>query len=333
MKTKKTDRATRTPTITPAPTPVRARHAALLATALATALAASLCAAQPVAQPTAPKNGVATATRAAATEPAQISANAETKAQAQALSPTYTEVPAPTTAVSPPSQGASQLLERLQSLYPSTRISAVHPTAWPGVFEVAMGANLAYVDATGRYFLFGHLYDMRQQRDLTAERKDAMARIDFGILPLADALTEVRGKGTRTLAIFSDPDCPYCRRLETELRGLDDVTIHTFLLPLASLHPGAHAKAVSVWCAADRLSTWQALMLRDALPPKADCPHPMDRNIALGEQLGINGTPTLIAADGRVLAGAASRDQIESWLSGTATSTGALGAGTGSGTR
>jgi energy-coupling factor transporter ATP-binding protein EcfA2 len=60
---------------------------------------------------------------------------------------------------------------------------------------------------------------------------------------LADALTEVRGKGTRRLAIFSDPDCPYCRRLEAELRGLDDVTIHTFLMPLASLHPAARGKA------------------------------------------------------------------------------------------
>jgi thiol:disulfide interchange protein DsbC len=210
---------------------------------------------------------------------------------------------------------ASTLFERLQALYPSTRFGAIHPTAWPGVFEVAMGANLAYVDATGRYFLFGHLYDMRQQRDLTAERKDAMARIDFGSLPLADALTEVRGKGTRRLAIFSDPDCPYCRRLEAELRGLDDVTIHTFLMPLASLHPAARGKAVSVWCATDRLATWQSLMLRDAMPPQADCPHPVDRNVALGEQLGINGTPTLIAGDGRVLAGAASRDQIEAWLS------------------
>ena len=331
MKTTKTDHVTRTPTITPAPTPVRARHAAMLATALATALTASLCAAQPVAQPTTPKTGVATATRAAATEPARTSANAN--AQAQSPSPTYTEVRAPTTAATPALQDASHLLERLQTLYPSTRISAVHPTTWPGVFEVAMGANLAYVDTTGRYFLFGHLYDMRQQRDLTAERKDAMARIDFGSLPLADALTEVRGKGTRTLAIFSDPDCPYCHRLEAELRGLDDVTIHTFLMPLASLHPGAHAKAVSVWCAADRHSTWQALMLRDAPPPKGDCPHPVDRNIALGEQLGINGTPTLIAGDGRVLAGAASREQIESWLSGPGTSAGAAGATTGSGTR
>ncbi len=304
MKTTKTDPAARTPN--------RARHAATLATALATTLAASLYANPLAAQPAAsPKTGAATATRAAPAGQAQ----AGSPAQAQGTSATQGAARSPVTPTRAETADARPLVERLQALYPSTRFGAIHPTAWPGVFEVAMGANLAYVDATGRYFLFGHLYDMRQQRDLTAERKDAMARIDFGSLPLADALTEVRGKGTRRLAIFSDPDCPYCRRLEAELRGLDDVTIHTFLMPLASLHPAARGKAVSVWCATDRLATWQSLMLRDAMPPQADCPHPVDRNVALGEQRGINGTPTLIAGDGRVLAGAASRDQIEAWLS------------------
>ena len=324
MKTTKTDPTARTPH--------RARHAATLATALATTLAASLyaasIAAQPAAQPAAaPKTGIATATRAA--PPAAAEAQAGSHAQAQATSAARGEArPAVTPTAAAPTD-ASTLVERLQALYPSTRFGAIHPTVWPGVFEVAMGANLAYVDATGRYFLFGHLYDMSQQRDLTAERRDAMARIDFGSLPLADALTEVRGNGTRTLAIFSDPDCPYCRRLEAELRGLDDVTIHTFLMPLASLHPAAHGKAVSVWCATDRLATWQALMLRDTLPPHADCPHPVDRNVALGEQLGINGTPTLIASDGRVLAGAASRDQIEAWLSRPGAGDPSKGAGSG----
>ena len=63
---------------------------------------------------------------------------------------------------------------RLQALYPSTRFGAVNPTPWPGVFEVVMGANIAYVDASGQYFLFGHLYDMKAQRDLTAEHKDTL---------------------------------------------------------------------------------------------------------------------------------------------------------------
>lgn len=183
-----------------------------------------------------------------------------------------------------------------------------------------MGANLAYVDASGQYFLFGHLYDMKAQRDLTAERKDTLARIDFSALPLADAIKDVRGRGSRALAIFSDPDCPHCRRLEAELKGLSDVTIHTFLMPIASLHPQARAKAIAVWCAKDRLGAWQALMTRDQVPPSADCAHPVDRNVALADRLGVTGTPTLVAADGRVLPGAASAEQINTWLSRSTTS-------------
>ncbi len=214
----------------------------------------------------------------------------------------------------------TSLIGRLQSLYPSTRFGEIRPTPWPGVFEVAMGANLAYVDASGQYFLFGHLYDMKAQRDLTAERKDTLARIDFNALPLADAIKDVRGRGSRTLAIFSDPDCPHCRRLEAELKGLSDVTIHTFLMPIASLHPQARAKAIAVWCTKDRLGAWQALMTRDQVPPSVDCAHPVDRNVALAERLGVTGTPTLVAADGRVLPSAASAEQINAWLSRSTTS-------------
>ena len=203
-------------------------------------------------------------------------------------------------------QTPTSIAERLQALYPGTRFGAVNTTPWPGVFEVVMGANLAYVDASGQYFLFGHLYDMTTQRDLTVERKDTLARVDFAALPLADAVKEVRGTGARSLAIFSDPDCPYCRRLEAEIKNLSDVTLYTFLMPIASLHPEARSKAIAVWCAPDRVEAWHALMWDDKQIPAQECAHPVDRNVVLGERLGINGTPTLVAADGRVLPGAAS---------------------------
>lgn len=214
----------------------------------------------------------------------------------------------------------ASLTARLQALYPATRFGEIHATPWPGVFEVVMGSNLAYVDASGQYFLFGHLYDMQAQRDLSAERKDTLLHIDFSTLPLADALHEVHGDGSRALAIFSDPDCPHCRRLAAELQHLPDVTLHTFLMPIASLHPQARAKSIAVWCAKDRLTAWQALMSLDQVPADTNCAHPIDRNLALAERLGITATPTLIAADGRVLPGAASAGEIEAWLSRSAVS-------------
>jgi thiol:disulfide interchange protein DsbC len=214
----------------------------------------------------------------------------------------------------------ADLAARLKALYPATRIGSLSATPWPGVYEVVMGANIAYTDRTGRHFLFGHLYDMQARRDLTAERTERIAQIDFASLPLADALTEKRGSGARTLAVFSDPDCPYCRKLETALEQLQDVTIHTFVMPLASLHPEATAKAVAIWCAEDRIDAWHNAMRDGTAPPAKDCDHPIARNVALGERLGITGTPTLIASDGRVLQGAASTAQLDAWLKGGTTS-------------
>ena len=218
---------------------------------------------------------------------------------------------------------AAALVERLQSLYPATRFGDINTTPWPGVFEVVMGTNLAYVDASGQYFLFGHLYDMKTQRDLTAERKESIRRIDFARLPLADALLDVRGNGARKLAVFSDPDCPYCRKLEAEIKDLSDVTIYTFLYPLASLHPHARAKAIAVWCSENRIAAWRQVMIDGAVPDPRECEHPIDRNVSLGERLGISGTPTLIAADGRVLPGAVGSNQIEAWLARATSSAGA----------
>lgn len=210
--------------------------------------------------------------------------------------------------------GAENLEKRLKGLYPATRIERVQTSEIPALYEVTMGKNSAYTDATGRYFVFGHLFDMNTQRDLTAERMEKQQRIDFGQLPLGDAIKTVRGKGERVLAVFSDPDCPYCKRLEAELDKLDNVTLYIFPYPLEGLHPEAVDKAVAVWCAPDRVRAWADLMKTGKVPAKRNCENPIQRNIQLAQRLGINGTPTMLFADGRMLPGAAPGDRIEQWL-------------------
>ncbi|CAB1369090.1 DsbC family protein [Denitratisoma oestradiolicum] len=210
--------------------------------------------------------------------------------------------------------GVGSLEKRLKDMYPATRIERVQASEIPTLFEVTMGKNSAYTDATGRYFVFGHLYDMKTQRDLTAERMEKQQRIDFAQLPLPDAIKTVRGKGERVLAVFSDPDCPYCKRLEAELDKLNNVTLYTFPYPLEGLHPEAVDKSVAVWCAPDRARAWADLIRTGKTPAKRKCDNPIERNIQLAQRLGIQGTPTLLSADGRMLPGAAPSERIEQWL-------------------
>jgi thiol:disulfide interchange protein DsbC len=213
-----------------------------------------------------------------------------------------------------PDDPVARIEATLKATYPATEFRDIRATPLPGIYEVTMGRNVAYVGTDARHFLFGHLYDMQTQKDLTAERLEQARRIDFASLPLGDAIETVRGDGSRRLAVFSDPDCPYCRKLEQALAKLDNVTIHTFLYPLDELHPEARAKAIAVWCAQDRAAAWKALMVDGKMPRSADCTHPIDRNIALARKLGVDGTPILFDAQGRRLAGAAPADRIEAFL-------------------
>ncbi len=213
-----------------------------------------------------------------------------------------------------PTGVADAITENLKQRYPSTHIDQVLPSPLPGIYEVVMGRNVAFSDAEGRYFIFGHLYDMQSQRDLTAERKASLAKVDWSALPLENSIKFVSGKGERALAVFSDPDCPYCRKVEAELAKLDNVTIYLFPFPIESLHPNAVAKSTAIWCAKDRAQAWRDVLAGGKWVGKGGCENPIAANVALAERLGINGTPTLIAGDGRLLPGAASADRISAWL-------------------
>lgn len=208
------------------------------------------------------------------------------------------------------------VLKALKEKYPATQVSAVNPSPIAGIYEVVMGKNIAYTDDAAKYILFGHVFDMQVQKDLTAERLAKLNKIEWTHLPLANAIKTVKGNGKRQVAVFSDPDCPYCKTLEVNLENLDNVTIYTFLFPLASLHPQAEAKAVAIWCSKNPSATWRGLMVKAEEPGslKADCKNPIKDNIALGQSLGINGTPTLIALDGSIRPGAMSAEQIDAWL-------------------
>jgi len=215
------------------------------------------------------------------------------------------------------------VLATLRREYPATHIDSVTETPVPGLFAVRMGENLAYVTPNGKYWIFGALYDMPAQLDLTAAAlrgdKPVTAAatsapagrqpFDFSTLPLADAIVRVKGDGRRRLVLFSDTECGYCRKLEPELAKLDNVTIYTF--PIAIL--GSPANAQAIWCSADRGAAWEAFFGRGKTSPPGSCATPLERNLTLATRLGVRGTPMMFAERG-ALAGAQSAEAIRAWL-------------------
>ena len=219
-------------------------------------------------------------------------------------------------------EAPQQIVDKFKSQYPNTNFKEIRKAKIAGLYEVIMGDNVAYTDETGRYFIFGHLFDMKEQVDITAQRKLDNKKSEFPSQFLTNAIKIVKGDGTRVVAIFSDPDCPYCKKLENELSRLDNVTIYIFLYPLDSIHPEAKTKSIAVWCSPDRGRAWTQAVLTGTVPKLVACSNPVNDNLVLGSRLGVVGTPTLIALDGRILPGAVPAEKLDSWLNSTMQSKG-----------
>jgi thiol:disulfide interchange protein DsbC len=185
-------------------------------------------------------------------------------------------------------------------------IASVRPTPIKGIYEVALTPpQILYTDAQGKYVLTGAMVDLARQVNLTEQRMADLNHVDFSKLPLEQSIKTVKGSGARKLAIFSDPDCPYCKRLEKEtLSHIDNVTIYTFLYPLDQ-HADASRKAGAIWCAPDRARAWDDWMLRGKLPSGAgSCASPLEANLALASRLGVRATPTIVTEKGELVMGA-----------------------------
>nr|WP_295085573.1 DsbC family protein [uncultured Roseateles sp.] len=204
------------------------------------------------------------------------------------------------------------LAERLAGL---PKIEEVRQSPMAGLWEVRIGNELRYTDASGSFWIEGELIDLKTRKNLTEERLAKINAIDFAALPLKDAIVWKSGNGKRRIAVFADPNCGYCKRFERSLQDVKDVTVYTFLIPI--LGGDSAEKSRSIWCAKDSSSSWQSWMLDGKPPvkPMGACDDAaIERNLALSRRHHVNGTPAIIFEDGSRAPGALSADQLEKRL-------------------
>jgi thiol:disulfide interchange protein DsbC len=240
---------------------------------------------------------------------------AQTTAQAANAPAAAPVTPAAVPLASPPgplSAEAAAIKKTLEQKFPGAIIRNVTKSAYFGLYEAQFDNQMIYTDAKATHILVGSVYDVTTKQNLTEERVRKLNRIAWDALPFDLAIKKVKGGGQRKLAVFSDADCPFCAKLEKELVNVDDVTIYTFLFPIDQLHPDAARKSKMIWCAPDRVKAWDEFFVSGKLPDnKGECDTPLVATSALGQQLRVNATPTLVFADGTIVPGALPRERLE----------------------
>lgn len=217
--------------------------------------------------------------------------------------------------------GENEIRKSLQSKFPGIgKIEHIVKTPYAGLYEVVIDDQLLYTDAQGEYLFEGNVIETKNRRNLSDERRRVLFAIDFDKLPLELAVKKVKGNGKRKLAIFTDPNCSFCKRLEKELSGVSDVTLYFFMYPI---FPGSDEIVRNVLCAKNPIKAWDDWMLSEIAPAKAICATQTEKVMALGQKLHVNGTPNLIFGNGIQSPGFLPAEELEKNLNETGKKQGA----------
>jgi thiol:disulfide interchange protein DsbC len=192
---------------------------------------------------------------------------------------------------------------RMAEVVPEVSPDSILPAPIPGMFEVRYGTDLFYVSDDARFLFQGNLIDLEGRVNLTeAVRQGVRASYFSGIGDASLTVFAPEGEVRHVLNIFTDPQCPHCRRLHQEMSQYLDagIKVRYFILPVV----GRDSPIVmrNIWCAEDRAA---AMDLAKSGRPVADaeCATPAEDHLALARELGINGTPATVTESGLLVSG------------------------------
>jgi thiol:disulfide interchange protein DsbC len=200
--------------------------------------------------------------------------------------------------------------EKLEKVLPGNiRIDSLRFDQQLRLYEVFSQGQVFYLSEDLRFLIIGNVIDLKNLRNLTTDRIRDLRKVEFASLPKEDAIKISGGK--RAIAVFTDPDCPYCKKLHGELKKLKDVAIYAYLYPMSD---EGRRRSIEIWCSQERAQALETAFNGGRLKSAGCENHPVDRNLSLGKRLFISGTPTIITDRNEIINGYVDSGRIQAVL-------------------
>lgn len=213
-----------------------------------------------------------------------------------------------------------------KNIDPSLAVEDVSPAPARGLYQVTLKKEsvlqIVYLDFSKNYLLAGQLIDIKNKRDVTRQSVEAAMKIDPARIPLDNALVMGNPKGTKVAYLFSDPECPFCSKLHRTVGEMvkedPELKVYIVLIPL-DIHPNSTWKTESIICTSKKDMAAALKMLEESYEgkevPRLGCGKVSGAEMKkIGANLGVNVTPTMSFASGRVLTGAKGKADIKKML-------------------
>lgn len=206
---------------------------------------------------------------------------------------------------------AEQLLGNMVDKVNSVEFSEV-PGMWVAEVEKGQKKLPVYIDFSKQYLVSGNVIRLNDKENLTSERSARMNKVDVSRISVADALLLGKPSAKTKVIVFTDPECPYCKKLHEELKDVvrrdPNVAFLIKLFPL-KMHPNAYEVSKSIVCS-NSMELLELSFAGKPVPPASCATMVVDQTLALAGELGISSTPTLVLPDGLIVPGYKTADAL-----------------------
>jgi thiol:disulfide interchange protein DsbC len=221
-----------------------------------------------------------------------------------------------------PALAADPAVEAIQKelavTFPEVKTEQLSPSPIPGLFELRVGPQVAYVSADGRYLVHGDIIEVSTDNNITEARR-SVARLGA----LADVgeskMVIFEPKQVKhTINVFTDVDCTYCRKLHRDINQYlaQGIRVRYLFFPRSGPNTESWTKAEQVWCSPDRNAALTKAKRGEVLTTKVCSPTPVQQHYSLGLTFGVTGTPAIVTEKGEILPGYLSPSELEDYLDG-----------------
>ena len=218
---------------------------------------------------------------------------------------------APAAAAAVATADDAAIREGMKKLFPNIEVDRVTPAPFAGFSEVAVQGRVFYVSNDGRLLLHGNLLDVARNENLTRLSEGVLRKSELDAVGAERRIVFAAAQPKHRVTVFTDIDCGFCRKLHSQMADYNAAGISVEYLFFPRTGPGSESfeQAVAVWCAKDR-RTALTQAKAGTMFPQATCKNPVASDYALGQRVGVDGTPAIYAENGVQIGGYLAPDEM-----------------------
>ncbi len=195
--------------------------------------------------------------------------------------------------------------ETVSGMFSGIEADDVFASEVDGWYTIRKGAIIAYISGDGRYLLQGDMIDLQESTNLSEESRNEARVKMMAAVPEDQLIVYTPDTVRHTVSIFTDIDCTFCRRLHSQLQDYMDegIEIRYFLYPRNGPSSESWVKAQNVWCADNRNEALTLAKLDKTFPMHECDSSTVSAHYAIGQDVGLRGTPAIVLEDGTLFSG------------------------------